>query len=357
MSNGLSTMTQIPASSKPVFKREAFEKDIIALFTKAEGGHTSRWTYTGRNRPGHQPSGAELWSAFVAANKNYYIPSQEAHLIKEALPFLQEVFRHADTLVDLGSGDGYAVSNKAMPIVKNCPNIKTYVPVDLSEDLLTQAQTLVHQLDPDLNVVPINGDFYTDRMADSTRRRIILPGESRAGMMLGATITNMNMTLEDHFPENGIVDKIRAVGALLQKDSSGPTSLIVTYDSNPDLDGSALQAYNDIHWKRMIVGLMIDVETILQPKGDFDAFAWHHEAIPNIRDSVIHQCAVADKKQRFHIDDEPFTINRGDKFVIVNNFKYRPAVMKNLIEKAGYEPGLPLRIANNHMIIQPMSIG
>lgn len=336
-------------------KESAFRRDIIALLKNERGGHTSCWTYNGRERPAHQPSGGVLWSAFLAANNNYYIPIQEADLIHAALPMLAKKFKHADTLVDLGSGNAYAVENKALPVFKACPNTKIYVPVDLAEGLLLEAKAVAtkHNID----VQPIQADFYRDRLANS-KEKIVLPGESRAGIMFGSTISNMNMTLEGKFPQRDISRKIKKLGQLLSRDSDGPTSLAISYDSNRDLEGSALKAYDNIHWKRMIVGLMIDIQTILKPEGNFNAFAWEHIAIPDKERNVIQQCVRATKNQAFSIGNEIFAVHKGDMFVVVNNFKYPTELMSSLIEKAGYTPDSPIKLPgeNQHMIVQTMDV-
>lgn len=344
-------MNQTTASSEREFVN-AFRADIIDLFKRQKGGHTSRWTYTGRERPAHQPSGSQLWSDFVAAARNYYIPAAEIQLIQHSLPVLSQRFREADTLVDFGSGDRFAYANKVAPILGETPNISTYVPIDISEDLLEGVEHAAKADGSSRKVVSICSDFYKNRP------KIVMPGQRRAGVMLGATISNMNMTEEQGFPENNIIEKIQALGNLLRKHSDGgPTVLALGYDSNQDLKGSALAAYDDVNWRRMIVGLMIDVKTVLNPEGDFDPFAWHYEGIPDVRNQVIHQCAVADRDQKFFIGNEPFYIGRGQRFVIVNNFKYSPVVLQDLIEKAGYKPDDVITMPDNPMAIQTMTIG
>ena len=349
------------------FSEASFRRDIIALFTKdpdrAKGGHTSRWTYTGRPRPGHQPSGSDLWRQFVDAHDNrYYIPHMEAALIEHYLPNLAERFSHANALIDLGSGSRFAVEKKAIPLLKQCPNIEIYAPVDLSEDLLKEAEEVARELIPDRRIIPIYGDFYfrhrNGSRKSTSKQEISFPKDTaRAGVMFGSTISNMNMTLEDPFPTDNIVEKIADLGYLLGKGATGPSPLTLAYDSNQDFGGSALEAYNSIHWKRMIVGLMIDVQTILKPRGNFNAFGWEHVAIPDRSKSVIHQCVRATCGQVFQLDDvNNFAVNPGDTFVVVNNIKYQPDHMAELIRAAGFTPDKPLRLPDNHMVLHTFEI-
>lgn len=336
------------------FSNKAFRADAISLFAKTEGGHTSRWTYNGKERGAHLDSGADLWLQFSRAARNYYLASHDTAVVAHSLSHLGRKFREADTFVDLGSANG----SKAMPIFQFCEGMKIYVPVDQSEDLLAKAEETVRKRAPDRKVHPIHGDFYTGRLA-KTGKEITLPGSRHAGVMLGSTISNMNMTLEQEFPYADIVQKIKRLGAFLKNEDLTPTPLAISYDSNQDLTGDALKAYNNIHWKRMIVGLMADVQHILRPEGTFNAFAWHHEARPDPNKFVIHQCVVATRAQDFMIkdtDNKPheFSVKKGDAFVVVNNIKYPVDLMLALIKAAGHEPDDPIRIPDNHMVLQTM---
>ena len=98
-------MPMIDSQEKATVRR--FRKDVLDLFNRNKGGQMSRWTYL--------HDGGARWSKFIQSPQ-YYIPGEEAQLIAKNVDRLAERFKAANVLVDFGSGDEFAVRNKAMPL-------------------------------------------------------------------------------------------------------------------------------------------------------------------------------------------------------------------------------------------------
>lgn len=330
-------MPMIDSQEKASLVRR-FRKDVLDLFNRNKGGQMSRWTYL--------HDGGARWSKFIESPQ-YYIPGEEAQLIAKNVTRLAERFKAANVLVDFGSGDEFAVKNKAMPLANALENLQFYVPIDLAKDLLERATMVAKQLIPaHVDVNPVNGDFYRDYVNDSEQedRSIVIPGGNTLGIMLGSTISNINMMEIDYereFPRRTVVKNIQRMAELLKK-NPGKHALAISWDSNPDLD-NALKAYDDPNWHNMITGWLYHVDSVLQPTSPlksraFDPEKFHYEGIINPHNFTIQQCVVADKRMEFKLNGQLITVNRGDRYVAVNNTKYPTHFMRSLIEEAGFEP-------------------
>lgn len=396
------------------FNKDMFRRHVIQLFGRERGGHMARWVYMDIKRGGDLSTGSGLWRAFVKAglegNNNYTYPNKEADLIKteQTRQKLAELFHHVSTIVDFGSGDEFAVVNKAVPIIKGLSNVRTYRPLDISEVMLMQATKAANDNlqghKPNVAVSPILGDFSSGKTLSDNKPIIFAPeNEDRLGIFLGSTITNQEMNIDirniiddnldenepydpQDFPRAEVVEKIKMLGDILNSGHrdgplTGKHGLVVGYDSNLDPE-SAKNAYVDSGdlkiWGPLVTGVMFDIKTALDPQtvknGGFDPQGWHHEKIvrrgpplneddPNSSPQyiVVHQCVVADKSQHFKIDDghgnaRSFAIKEGDIFVIKNNFKFHPMFFRQLAREARFNPLDAIQIENNNAVLQPLEV-
>lgn len=303
-----------------------FQSDIIDLFSLRRGGHVQRWLYTDRTRTGTMPPGSTLWQSFLRANRNYYVLPDEIGLIADTVPRLKRRFRDVDTLVDLGPGDEKAVRHKTLPVIEACPNTRIYAPVDLSRRFLQLAQRVIGNNRKGVTVMPFHNNFYRDP--------IHLPGKNRLAVFFGATISNMALLEGQEFDPSNVVQRLAHIASFVENDNQ----MLITFDANPD-SASAIRAYDNINWRRLITGIMYDVHDLLKPEGDFRPSAWHHEPVWNENAHVIHQCVVASRSQKFSIAGHEFDIQRGQRFVVKNNFKYPLGMFRSLAREAGFKTG------------------
>lgn len=346
-------MNKSPHSEITARDLKKFRSDIVDLFSKEKGGHIARWVYHDMDRGGHQPTGNQLWESFLKEHDGYYVLEEEISLINWHKKALCNTFAKADTILDIGSGEGVAVEKKAMPLVLGCPNVKIYAPIDLSSGLLAdasaKAENMIIQAANDVAVEPLCIDFYH---AVSNAK---IPGKRRAGLFLGSTITNMYMRENDPFPRENIKKKIKKLAKLTKSNTTEPCTITFGYDANPDLE-DAKAGYDHDRWKQLVVGIMFDVENILKPYGTFNPVGWKHETVINEDSHVLHQCVVATTTQDFFIGEDYFSIKEGDRFVIKNNFKYGYDTFGKMVEECGYELHEPIRHPSGRMLLQTIDI-
>jgi uncharacterized SAM-dependent methyltransferase len=315
----------------------AFKKDAIATFSRSDGGIMNRWTYLG--------GGARKWAAYQASGKPY-IADEDANLIAtRGADLLAERFSRAKNLVDYGSGDPKAVKGKAMQVFKRIADRGgLYVPIDNSHALLQDAAAAARdEIGEYDRVLPIHGDFYKD-IDFSAKDGIALPEGNTLAVLFGSTISNINMMTYDYqpqFPKKALIDNIRKLAAIMQK-QRGEHGMAISWDSNPDLD-HALQAYDQEDWKEMITGWVQHVDEKLKPASPvssraFNPNKWHYEGVTNPHNFAVQQCVVAEKMQEFRLNGKLLTVPKNDKLVVTNNVKYPVHYMREAVREAGFEP-------------------
>ena len=109
---------------------------------------------------------------------DYYLPRREAVILRAHAGEIAELTQ-AETLVELGSGN----SRNTRFLLDALP-LERFVPLDVSEEMLTASAQIVAAVYPRISVEPIVGDFERDLAT--------LPGEGvRLIALLGSTIGNL----------------------------------------------------------------------------------------------------------------------------------------------------------------------
>ncbi len=296
-----------------------FKEDVIDLFSGKRGGHVEHWLYSDTLR--REYSGSQLWQEFLKSSTDYYVLKNEIDLIAKVAPSLGAGLRDTYTVVDFGVGSGQALEKKVIPIVNNLKTVKGYIGVDLSGDFLRNSKNTIADNFPSIETSTIQADFFNASFA--------LPQKEMLGLMLGCTISNMDVLMGADFPRSHIAERLSHLKELLGSNNH----LLVSYDANTDVK-SILSAYSNEYWGRHVTGIMYDVAKIVE--GDFSASAWKHTRVWNDTAHVLHQCAEATEDMEFSIDDKVFTVSKGKQFVTVNNFKFPKPLFQSMCDEVGF---------------------
>lgn len=296
-----------------------FKQDVIDLFSGKRGGHVEHWLYSDTIR--NEYSGSQLWQEFLKSSTDYYVLKNEIDLIARVAPSLGAVLPNMHTVIDFGVGSGQALEKKVMPIVDSLKTVKSYIGVDLSGDFLRNAKNTLADNFPSVEAAAIQADFFNTSFA--------LPQKDTLGVMLGCTISNMDVLMGADFPRSHIVKRLSHLKGLLGSNNH----LLVSYDANTDVE-SILSAYSNEYWGRHVTGIMYDVAKISE--GNFSAADWRHLRVWNDTAYVLHQCAEATQDMEFSIDDKVFTVSKGEQFVTVNNFKFPKPLFQSMCDEVGF---------------------
>ncbi len=225
--------------------------------------------------------------------EEYYLPGCEMEILKEQSQNIAKDIAHEEfEIIELGAGDGSKTSVFLEGLLKTGKKI-TYIPLDISSDILKVNQQLLKEKYPDLPVKPIPGDyFYTIKKLDSNSK-------PRLVMFMGSNIGN--------FPGEKAIEFIRFVNNYL---NPGDYFLMgVDLKKNPH---TIRAAYNDKEGitKRFNLNLLERINRELS--ADFDLGAFEHYGVYNPKDGAALSFLISLEDQEVTIGERSFSFEKHE---------------------------------------------
>jgi dimethylhistidine N-methyltransferase len=285
---------------------KAFYEDVVAGLSLPQKAIPPKYFYDER--------GSQLFDA-ICEVPEYYPTRTEAALLARIAPELGERLATFEHMIEYGSG----ASKKTRIVLDALTDLKSYVPMDISEDFLLGVADQLSSDYPRLNVVPLIGDFTTE---------VSLPSEVRQGRKVGffpgSTIGNLG-------PE-GAADFLRRARKLLGDDAA--------FLLGADLvkEAQVLRAaYNDRAGVTAKFNLNLLSRINRELGADFDECSFHHNAIWNEHESRIEMHLVSDVAQSVRLNGSTFRFQSGETIHTENSYKFTPATLKSLAQEAGWQ--------------------
>ena len=245
----------------------------------------------------------------------YYPTRQETALLKQTIPIWREHFGPDAVLVELGSG----ASEKTRIVLDNAPEIRAYVPLDISETALREAAERLGEHYPDVRIRPLLGDFENlPYLPDD------LPTGRRIGFFPGSTIGNLD--------REGAVALMKNVRRIL-----GPNCLfIVGLDLIKDSE-TLEKAYDDPEGVTAAFNLNLLVRANRELGTDFDQSKFAHKAIWNEAKTRIemHLEALADTSVT--LDGKRFDFRAGETLHTESSRKFDREQILSLARNSGWK--------------------
>jgi L-histidine N-alpha-methyltransferase len=215
-------VTAQPVTAQPVLDRHldphaartALEADVRAGFSATPKTLPPKWFYDAR--------GSELFDA-ITRLPEYYPTRRERELLRAHSAEIARV-TSADTLVELGSGTSEKTA-LLLDALAARGTLRTYVPFDVDESVLSQAREVVTTAYPGLAVHAVVGDFehHLPMLPAGDGRRLVAFLGSTIGNLLPAERQEFLSTLAAGFgPGDALL-----LGTDLVKD---PRRLVAAYD-------------------------------------------------------------------------------------------------------------------------------
>jgi dimethylhistidine N-methyltransferase len=299
------------ACDRPERRRESpeahleFRRDVLEGLSKPHKAISSKYFY--------DEAGSALFEA-ICEIEEYYPTRVEMALLQEIAPSLSAAIPDGAALVEFGSG----ASLKTRVLLDAAPQLSAYAPVDISPDALGPASAALRRDYPDLNIVPVVGDFT---------RPIVLPAEiagaPRVGFFPGSTIGNFSRT--------GAEDFLRSAKTLL-----GPGSrFIVGVDLVKD-ERTLVAAYDDAKGVTRAFNLNLLTRINRELGGDFDLSAFTHRAVWHPDEGRMEAHLVSDRAQTVMVAGRLFRFAEGEILHTENSYKYEPEIFKAIARSAGW---------------------
>jgi dimethylhistidine N-methyltransferase len=267
--------------------------------------------------------GSSLYEQITSVPE-YYPTRCEADILRQhthQLTHMLEAPVVTSTLVELGSGSSTktrilldAWQAKTQPV--------TYIPLDVSESILTESARTLSADYPSLQVVALAGR-YEDCL------NLLTPGPERLFLFLGGTIGNFTAGFQNIFFMN------------LAKQMGAGARLLVGYDRMPHANKpKALieRAYNDNAQVTAAFNRNILSHINHTLDANFRLSAWQHEAVYNSEKNQIEMYLESTRFQRVEIGQlkKTFVFEPGEHILTEISRKFDPDELADWFEAMGY---------------------
>lgn len=254
--------------------------------------------------------GSELFEKITQLNE-YYLTDTEISILKGNLASITEAIGEKAVLVEPGSGS----SKKTRLLLDHLRNPVAYVPVEISEEYLTDVATDLQREYPSLLIKPVHAD-YTHAFElppierDYQRLVIFYPGSTIGNFDPEDARTFLKSLSTILEPGGGLL-----IGVDLQKDKG-----VLERAYNDDKGITA--AFN----KNILVRLNREVGT------DFDPEAFRHIAFYNEEKNRIEMHLESLREQTVHLNDHRFHFRKGETIHTENSYKYSLESFQRLVK-------------------------
>ncbi len=286
-------------------QRAGFLQDVLAGLSRPQKSLPPKYFY--------DAAGSELFEA-ICRTPEYYPTRVETALLTEAAPQIARAIPFGAALVEFGSG----ASDKTRLLLDAAPQVRLYVPVDISAAALAPAAARIAAAYPQLVVAPVEADFTRPmRQPEVARAPVAI------GFFPGSTIGNFTPEEAAAFLEKAhdLLGRgaLFLIGADLIKD---PAVLEAAYD-----DAGGVTA-------RFNLNLLVRINRELD--GDFDLSRFVHRACWNAEASRMEMHLESRADQTVHVAKRSFDFRAGETIHTENSHKFDPAGFRIMAEWAGW---------------------
>jgi len=271
-------------------------EDSLDLWSGLNSGHMGKYIYNAQN-----------WNEITERSDNYYIPKADADLVDIAAHDLPNLLPSGIDYVDFGVGGTAAIKRHALPIIQRI-NANRYIGIDYNQELLNQALNLESEF-INTKIEIIKTDFFNPELSPICKYPAL-------GVMNGLTLTNHYGTLLDREVAQNLVPTLKYLAYLC-----GQGWLMVAIDCN-NCEQSLKQAYITPLNSQLYLRVFRRMAGELSIDGfDAEAFTYAPEWYPEKQ--LFAHMAQATKDQKFYLSGYQFHITAGQKFHLLNSYKYQ----------------------------------
>lgn len=301
-----------------------FQIDALDLFKRIRASHMGAHMY--ENHAGMMGdlniSGDRMWHNAATLEPDYYIPSQDIVFLRNTLPELAQYLPRGLPVVDLGPGSIPAVEEKSLPIVQTLQS-RFYRPIDMSSQYAHAAARFMQNRMPDVQSEGVIADIFSPHTVHGVDEPVLT-------YFGGATITNLLHSGVEYFPREVLVNTLKDFRSLTRDGW-----LLISYDSNNNED-HLFRAYGTYWFGLFACNVFYRIAAELPHRGfDPDAFDYIPEWNAPCH-QFIHYL-VARHDLNFTLAGQEFRVAQGEKFNVLNSYKFPTGLFHACAEEAGFE--------------------
>jgi len=196
----------------------------------------------------HPPS-VDNWHE-VTQSPSYYIYREGCDLFSQYSSDIASHCAGVEAVIDLGPGTSKSVSQKTLPILKELPNVSTYIPMDISRAYTEDAQQTVRNSHPNLAISPEAGDIFNPQRLKQIDMQSLY-------IFAGAALINTPEPNESK-PREKMQERLQTLRGAMPKESL----LLIEYDTNLNGD-EVVAAYKNPAVGRFVKGIISKTASVL----------------------------------------------------------------------------------------------
>ena len=288
-------------------QRESFRADVLVGLNATRKSLNPKYFY--------DRAGSELFSR-ITDLPEYYVTRTEVAIMRQAAQAIGEYCANCKTVVEFGSGSG----RRSDILLNALQQVRSYVPIDVSDALLETTRDLVESRYPQIKVDAVLADFTGDvRMPTAVGRPCL-------GFLPGSTIGNFAPVAATRLLQHA--RKVLGAGSqlLLGVDLIKPTQQLE-------------RAYDDAQGVTAAFNLNLLARINAELDADFNLENFVHQVFYNQEFARIEMHLASLVDQQVTIDGEfVFSFYAGESIHTENSHKYSIDSFQELAVQAGWRP-------------------
>lgn len=290
---------------------DGFRSDVLEGLKSSPKRLSSKYFY--------DKNGDRLFQEIMAMPE-YYLTKCELDIFQNKTAELAQLIisdNEPFDLIELGAGDAMKSTFLLQYLVEQGINF-TYMPIDISGNILSILnEKLSHEI-PDLPIVALEGEYFQmlqKAAALSDRRKVIL--------FLGSNIGNMDIGEADQFCSD------------LNQNLTSGDKVLIGFDlkKNPH---TILNAYNDKAGITAAFNLNLLTRINTELDADFDTDQFQHYQTYDPVSGACKSYLVSLKDQKVTIDDHSISFKENELIDMEISQKFSPEKIEELREKSGF---------------------
>lgn len=262
----------------------------------------------------YDQTGSELFEEICDLDE-YYITRTELALLESIENEVAQMIGKNSVIIEPGAGAGIKIRR----LLSALDSPLTYVPMDISEDFLFYSADIIQKQFPDIEILPIQGDFTQPVKWLGTEQH-----SNRVVFFPGSTIGN--------FEKQEAIEFMRNMHELIGDDGA----LIVGADLLKEKE-ILEAAYDDKKGVTAKFNKNLLSRINQELGGNFELNQFTHEARLNDEQQRIEMHLVSNKRQTVSIGDESFEFDAGESIHTENSHKYSIESFAKMAKEAGFK--------------------
>ena len=301
-------MSQVTAIKQSNITDTEFLNDVISGLTQQQKTLPCKYFYDDK--------GAALFEQ-ITSLQEYYVTRTELSILEQYSQSIAQMLPENLSIIEPGCGSG----KKVAYLLAHMEKVKTFVPFEISEEMLSYSLAHLSPLFPDLAISPLLGDFTHSQMVKQLTKDTALDSQTNLVYFPGSTLGNFApvkaIEIMNNFHRLCGVNGYVLIGVDLVKERQ------VLLDAYNDKAGITA-AFN----KNLLQRINNELN------GTFNLDNFSHESRFNEQHSRIEMHLVSNCTQSVIINDQQIDFIEGESIHTENSHKYTLESFKQLAAQA-----------------------